>query len=412
MKLAIIVTCFPRTTETFIMRDVVKFLELGHDVRLYHLLPFDHHAKLHAFAASVAPRARTAPFLSSQVLSELMGTFSRQRYKFLAIVKDLFRKAWRDPELLLKSLAILPKSLVIARELQDWGAQHIHGEFAGHPTTCAWAISRLTGISYSTSCRAHDVFVSQVLLGLTVAEADAVRTITNFNVRFLRDRVPELRNKPIHMIHSSVAINEFPLLPVNHNRVISVLYVGSLQPRKGVDDLLRALAAFDPQDAWILTVIGEGSERRKLTRLADRLSIADRVNFQGALPFEQVQRAYVSANLVVVPSTIGRRGRTEGIPNVVIEALAYARPVISTRVSGIPELIEDGVTGILVEPNDPTALTKAIAFVYQHRGVADAMALQGRARVEREFNLDKSVRAQLAMFQEAVDAGSPNSAIP
>lgn len=412
MKLAIIVTCFPRTTETFIMRDVVKFLELGHDVRLYHLLPFDHHAKLHTFAAPVADRARTVPFLNTRISSELLGTLWRQGPEFWNILKDLFRRAWRDPEVLLKSLAIVPKSIVIARELQDWGAQHIHGEFAGHPTTCAWVIHRLTGITYSTSCRAHDVFVSQVLLGLTVAEANAVRTITRFNVRFLQDRIPELRQKPIHMIHSSVAIDQFQVIPLNQNQSFSVLYVGSLQPRKGVDDLLQALAAFHPQGAWSLAIIGEGPEHRNLVRLANRLGISDKVNFRGALPFEHVQRAYVSANLVVAPSRIGRGGRTEGIPNVVIEALAYARPVISTRVSGIPELIEDGITGLLIEPNDPIGLTKAIAFVYQNRAAADAMAVRGRVRIEREFDLDKSVRAQLAMFQGAIDAASPIPSAP
>lgn len=402
MKLAIVVTSFPRTTETFIMRDVVHFLEHGHDVRLYHLLPFDQREKLHAFALPVAKRARTVPFFSTRVLTELTRAVRHQGPALSRIVRDLYRRAWRNPEILLKSLSILPKSLVFAKELQDWGADHVHGEFAGHPTTCAWMIHRITGISYSASCRAHDVFVTQVLLGLTVGEANAVRTITRYNIDFLRERVPELRRKDIKLIHSSVDIQGIAVTPVNHERPFSILYVGSLQDRKGVDDLLFALADFHLTAEWQLTVIGDGPERQSLERLAARLGLDGRVRFFGAQPFESVALAYRDANLVVAPSRYGPRGRTEGIPNVVIEALAYQRPVISTRVSGIPELVESGVTGILVDPNDRVGLSKAIANIYRDRDAADLMAKRGRARVETEFDLRQNAAAQLAMFQDAI----------
>jgi glycosyltransferase involved in cell wall biosynthesis len=403
MKLAIIVTSFPRTTETFIMRDVVTFLEHGHDVRLYHILPFDHSQKLHAFAAAVASRARTVPFFSRRVLEELVRTSRNEGSAYWGIVKALFRKTWRDPAVLLKSLFILPKSLVFARELQDWGADHVHGEFAGHPTTCAWMIHRMTGITYSASCRAHDIFVTQTLLGLTVGEANAVRTITRYNIEFLRERVPELRHRKIDLIHSSINVKNIEISTVNHRQIFSILYVGSLQARKGVDDLLHALVHFSPPDPWQLTVIGDGPERRRLERLAMRLRISQRVRFLGAQPFEAVTLAYRDTHLVVVPSRYGRQGRTEGIPNVVIEALAHQRPVISTRVSGIPELVENGLTGLLVEPNDRVGLAEAIATVYRDRDAADRMAKRGRARIESEFDLERNAAAQLAMFHEAID---------
>lgn len=407
MKLAVIVTSFPRTTETFIMRDVVTFLERGHDVRLYHLLPFDHRAKLHAFVVPVAKRARTVSFLSRPVLGELARVLLHQRSLLWGIVHSLVRKAWRDPEILLKSLFVLPKSLVFARELQEWGADHVHGEFAGHPTTCAWMIHRMTGITYSASCRAHDIFVTQILLGLTVGEANAVRTITRYNIEFLRERVPELRHREINLIHSSIDVRRIAIVPTNHHQIFSILYVGSLHPRKGVDDLLHALIHFTPPDAWQLRVIGDGPERRKLERLAKRLGISGKIHFLGAQPFEQVAIAYRDANLVVAPSRYGRGGRTEGIPNVVIEALAHVRPVISTRVSGIPELVENGVTGLLVEPADSAGLAHAIAEIYQNRDAADLMAKRGRARIESEFDLERNASAQLEMFQKAIDTAQP-----
>jgi len=401
MKIAIIVTEFPSTTETFIMRDVVKFLDWGHDVRLYHLLPYNRRATLHDFAKQVVPRARGIRFFDGRVLRETLSVAVRRAPTLLRILGDLLRHGWKDPEIIVKSFGIVPKSLVIARELQAWDAEHVHGEFAGHPTTCAWIVHRMTAIPYSASCRAHDIFIRQTLLGLTLWEAAAVRCISRYNIDFLRRHVPKLRTKPMQVIHSSIDLSTIQVSDREPKAVFSILYVGSLTPRKGVDDLLNALAQLPQGLTWTLTLIGDGQERQALEHLTAVLRISDSIRFAGPQRFEQVALAYRDCDVLVAPSRFGRAGRTEGIPNVVIEALGHQRPVITTRISGIPELVEDGVTGLLVEPNDPQSLCRALQRVYNDPAAADAMAKRGRARVESEFDLDKNARAQVAMFEAA-----------
>lgn len=407
MKIAIIVTEFPSTTETFIMRDVVKFLDWGHDVRLYHLLPYNRRATLHDFAQQVVPRARGIRFLDGQVLRETLKVAMNKAPTLLHILGDLLRHGWKDPEIIVKSFGIVPKSLVIARELEEWGAEHVHGEFAGHPTTCAWIVHRMTAIPYSASCRAHDIFIRQTLLGLTLWEAAAVRCISRYNIDFLRRHVPRLRSKPMQVIHSSIDLSTIHVTDREPKTVFSMLYVGSLTPRKGVDDLLNALAQLPQGLIWTLTLIGDGDERKALERLSASLGLLESVRFEGSQRFEQVATAYRHCDVLVAPSRFGRAGRTEGIPNVVIEALGHQRPVITTRVSGIPELVEDGVTGLLVEPNDPQGLCLALKRVYDDPIAADAMARRGRARVELEFDLDKNARAQIAMFEMARVGSTP-----
>jgi glycosyltransferase involved in cell wall biosynthesis len=105
---------------------------------------------------------------------------------------------------------------------------------------------------------------------------------------------------------------------------------------------------------------------------------------------------------VIAPSRYGKKGRTEGIPNVVIEALAHERPVITTRISGIPELVEDGVTGLLVDPNDRSGLTKAIVRIYRDQNESAAMAKKGRLKVEQEFDLKKNAAKQITLFMLAI----------
>jgi colanic acid/amylovoran biosynthesis glycosyltransferase len=402
MKIALIVTEFPSTTETFIMRDMLKFIDYGHDVKLFHLLPFNRKATLHDFAKHVIDSANTAPFFSFSVCRNVIRAWKNNPFAIHGIIKDLFKTGWRNPEALLKSLAIIPKSIVFAAQLKDWGAEHVHGEFAGHPTTCAWIINRLTGITYSASCRAHDIFISQTLLSLTLGQASAIRTISRYNIDFLRSRVPALRDKPMTVIHSSVDLSKIHLMKKTPDPVFSILYVGSLEVRKGVDDLLHALSDFTPADAWQLKIIGHGPERKKLEHMARNLKFSGSVQFLGARPFEFVSQAYGQCDVVVVPSKYGKQGRTEGIPNVVIEALAHERPVITTRVSGIPELIKHTVTGLLVEPGERIALTRAIETVCQDRNRANKMAKQGRRAVEQEFDLDKNTKKQITLFQEAI----------
>jgi glycosyltransferase involved in cell wall biosynthesis len=403
VKIALIVTEFPSTTETFIMRDMIKFLEYGHDVRLYHLLPFNKKATLHDFARITVNSAHTAPFLSIPVIREAFHTFKSQSATIGQTLLDLIKTSWRNPEVLFKSLAILPKSILFARQLNDWGADHIHGEFAGHPTTSAWIISRLTGIGYSASCRAHDIFINQTLLGLTLKEASAIRTISRYNIDFLHRHVPALRNKPMTVIHSSVDLSKIIRVKRNRSKIFTILYVGSLEPRKGVDDLLHALTGFSTPNGWELHIIGDGLERKKLEKLARTLNFSGSVTFHGAKSFEHVSEAYHHCDVVIAPSRYGKKGRTEGIPNVVIEALAHERPVITTRISGIPELVEDGITGLLVSPDDRIGLTKAIEKVYQDQAGSAEMAKRGRLRVENEFNLEQNAQAQLDMFQQAFD---------
>jgi glycosyltransferase involved in cell wall biosynthesis len=403
MKIALIVTEFPSTTETFIMRDMVKFMEHGHDVKLYHLLPFNRHATLHEFARIVVERACTVPFLSLSVIKEILHIMKSHSSVIGKIVRDLLKESYRNPEVLIKSLAILPKSVLMARELHDWGAEHIHGEFAGHPTTCAWIIGRLTGISYSASCRAHDIFINQTILGLTLGEASAIRTISQYNINFLRKHVPSLRLKPMTVIHSSVDLSKIVPFKKESKKKFSILYVGSLEDRKGIDDLLHALTGFHPAEVWELKLIGDGPERKKLEQLATKLKLSGEIDFFGAKPFEFVAAAYGHCDVLVAPSRHGKQGRTEGIPNVVIEALAHERPVITTRVSGIPELVIDGVTGLLVDPDDRSGLTKAIEKIFQNPYEASEMAKRGRLKVEREFNLEQNAQAQLKMFQQAFE---------
>ncbi|MEW2912750.1 glycosyltransferase family 4 protein [Leisingera sp. JC11] len=395
MRLAVIVTEYPKFTETFILRDVMKFLEFGGDVRLYHLSPYNKSEVLHGFAEPTRAIARHAGLITPRTLASFTARLGSMAGPLAVIGAQQGGK----PVLAGKSAVVSVAACAIARELADWGADHVHAEFAGHPATAAWVIHRLTGIPYSVSCRAHDIFRTQRLLAEKLGEAAFVRTISNYGRDFLASHVGGLRAEDIQVIHSSVDVEKVPQLgPPPQDGPFHVVYVGSLQVRKGVDVLLRALAAVKVPD-WRCSLAGDGPERAKLEALAAELGLGQRVAFLGKQDFAAVSKLYESANVIAAPSVIGPSGRTEGIPNVAIEGLAFQRPVISTNVSGIPELIRPGRTGFLIEPGSVEELVRALGDVHADPEAAYAIACRGRRLVEAEFSLAVNARRQFDLFR-------------
>lgn len=401
MRLGYIVTEFPKITETFILRDLVAFDGNGHDVRIYHLTAARSGEVIHRFARHMLPKARSRPFfLSTSVLGALMRAVLRHPVKLIGVIGRIVAECLGDPITLVKSLAILPKSLSFAEELAGWGADHIHAGFAGHPATAAWIVGRFTEIPYSVSCHAHDIFVTQSLLGPKLREAAFVRTISAYNKNFLLDRFPDLARQRIEIIHCGADTKNIRPVDRVPEGPFVVLYVGSLEVRKGVDKLLRALAQAEGLTDWRCEVIGGGPMAKSLSALAEALGLSDRVQFLGPRPSEAVAAAYARAGVVVVPSIVGPGGRTEGIPTVIMEALANARPVIASRVTGVPELVEHGVSGLLVPPGDVGALAEALQHIRHDPDRAMKMARDGRARVVAEFDATTNAEIQLAHFKQ------------
>lgn len=393
MKLAILVTEYPKTTETFILRDIMTFLNAGAEVRLYHLAPFRHGEILHDFATPTKALARHHAPLGRRAMGGVIRHLGSGALRAAAII----RAQAAEPVLMAKSLSLVPPASAIADDLVAWGADHVHAEFAGHPATAAWIIHKITGLPYSVSCRAHDIFRTQRLLSEKLGDAAFVRTVSNYARDFLRDRVPNLDMSRVEVIHSSVDLTSIPALPPPKTDPFHILYVGSLQLRKGVDVLLKALAQLDI-GPWTCTLAGDGPERAKLQAMTGALGLTDRVTFLGSQRFDVISTLYASASVVVAPSIIGPKGRTEGIPNVMIEALAFQRPAISTNISGIPELIRNGVTGRLVAPGSVQELAAALRDIHADPSGAYAMAVAGRAHVQAEFSLQINAMRQYQLF--------------
>jgi glycosyltransferase involved in cell wall biosynthesis len=208
------------------------------------------------------------------------------------------------------------------------------------------------------------------------------------------------------VIHNGVDLQRFPIdRSARREGPVRALCVARLVEQKGIEYLIEAVAHLRGTVALECRIIGgRGSisydlELRKILR---RLALSDSVTIEGARSFDDVQAAYRWSDIVVLPAVVAADGRRDVTPNVLIEAMAAVRPVIGTPVAGIPELIEDEVTGLLVEPRDAIALSGAIARLATDEQLRVRMGAAGRRRVEDLFDIEKNIRSFAALFRGEV----------
>lgn len=385
----ITVSDFPKVTETFVLANALHYQKMGHPVSIFHLKPFRQGEVIHSNAQSVIEKGFTFGWLGRESLAGLVWA-ARRPSKFCGILARIFGAFWKEPKRLAAGLSIFPKSCAMAKWAQANDVAHIHAEFAGYPATSAWIAAELTGIPFSYSAHAHDIFLTQNLLIEKARKARFVRVISAFNERFLSALNGFPKDK-LRVLRCGVTLGETAPLPAfpDQSNPLKILFVGALLPRKGVDLLIRAIAGIPTGVAWTLDVIGGGKELGKLQAMVAEHDLKN-VTFHGPKMSQEVHDAMRDAHLVVVPSRETSEGRSEGIPVVLMEALSLSRPVISTRLSGIPELVEDGVTGLLIDPDDCAGLTTAITRVAQNYSSAAALGAAGRARIQQDYDIQKT----------------------
>jgi colanic acid/amylovoran biosynthesis glycosyltransferase len=285
-----------------------------------------------------------------------------------------------------------------ARELRADGVDHVHAHFAHYPALAAWIAHELTGVPYSFTAHANDIFVHHGMLARKASDAGFVATISEFNRDFLRARGAVA---PIRIVHCGVdpADYAFAAPAERDGRAPRVLCVAAFREPKGHEVLLRAVAEAPPRLARArVDLVGDGPLRPRLEALAAELGIADRVTFHGSLPAPAVTELLRASDVFVLPSVITAEGDMDGVPVALMEALAVGVPAVSTRVSGIPELVRDGRTGLLAEPGDPASLAAALEATLADPEAARERATAGRALVEREYDQRVSAVALAGHF--------------
>jgi len=303
------------------------------------------------------------------------------------------------------ALAALATARIVGRRRPDI----LHAHFAAAPAAAAWAASRLTGIPYGFSAHAYDLFkepVDRRFLTLKCAEAAFVRCISEYNRRYLMETTGVDEAK-FHVIHCGIDTRRFVADRPGQQRRPGrkmILTMGNLVEQKGIRYLIEALS--DPtlkEKDFRTVIVGGGPLKEELVGQAASLGVE--AEFTGAVDNRRIMRFYQEADLFVMPSVTCADGHKDGIPVVLMEAMACGVPVISTTLSGIPELVDNGTSGILVPEKDPRALSRAIARVLDDAAMTRKFSVEGRKKVVDQFEIRDVARQLMDLFEGCRNTG-------
>ncbi len=403
LRVAYIMSRFPKLTETFVMSEIGAMKREVGNVAIFPLVR-ERAAVVHEEAARLAEEAHYTPFISMAIVGANLRAMARRPSLYWSAVRDIVRETWRNRRFLLADLALFPKAVYLAARFRQLDIGHIHAHFATHPAAAAMIIHRFSGIPFSFTGHGSDLHRFQEMLCLKVREAAFVVAISEYNRRFIMDHCGDDVAATIHVVHCGVDLEEFasaePAEQLNGSPVI--LCIGTLHEVKGQRYLLEAFAML--RQAGVDAVchfVGDGPDRAALEAQAQQLGIAARVTFFGQRSRRQVLGHLRQAKMLVAPSVPSSDGRREGIPVVLIEAMAAGVPVIASRLSGIPELVLDAETGLLAEPGAASALAAAMRRLLDDGALAQRLAGRARAHVAAEFDLQQNVAALAQLFAEA-----------
>jgi glycosyltransferase involved in cell wall biosynthesis len=290
----------------------------------------------------------------------------------------------------------------LGRLLRRGGCTHLHVHFAHVPAQIAMYASAFTGIAFTVMAHANDIFERGLLLRQKAARARKLLTISHFNAAHLRS--VGVADEHIAVVRCGVSFPARPDAPcVTARSSCRIGTLGRLVEKKGIDDLMRALAMLHDAQ-WELRVAGDGPQRAPLEALATELGIGDRVHFEGALAHEAVTAWLRSLDLFALACKPDSRGDMDGIPVVLMEAMSQRVPVVSTRLSGIPELVIDEQTGLLAPPGDAPELAGRLRRLMEDPALRERLTRSAVRHVDAEFgqavNLDR-------LMKYLVPAGSP-----
>jgi glycosyltransferase involved in cell wall biosynthesis len=397
-RLAYVIGTYPVPTTTFIDREIEALRRLGAHVQVISIRRppgaglSERQLLLHAGVHYVLP-VRAGDLLRSHLgfLVSRPGAYARTLIYVISRPHPSFGSR-------AKTVIHFVLGVHVARLIRErYPADHLHAHFVDRAALVALVAGRLLERSFSATAHANDIYVDPVLLPEKIASAKFIATCTRHNRAHLRSAVNGGSEGKVRCIYHGLDLSEYAPAPDPRRDRPLILSVGQLKRKKGFHHLLDACRILDDRGlSFDCQIVGDGPLRGELTSRIGELDLRSRVRLLGALPHEAVVEKYREATIFALPCVTGPDGDRDGIPNVILEAMAMGVPVVSTRHSGIPEAVEDGRTGLLVSPGDPSQIATAIVRLLEDPSLRERLGSGGRDHVKEVFDIDANARALLA----------------
>jgi glycosyltransferase involved in cell wall biosynthesis len=386
---------YPRFSQTFIVNEICELERQGLDVRIISLRkPTD--GLFHESVCRVKGRAYYVPAPYRGRLGRIAGSLWELLRRSvddcrrgIRIVRADRQAEWFD----------LARAAYIVRWAKEHEVRHLHVHFGTGEATIALLANLLGGLPYSLTLHAFDIFrqdVNRALLAQKINGSRFTITVSEFNRRFLIDNLPGVDAERIRVNYNGVDLEHFRPNDVRRDGH-SVFGLGRLKEKKGFIHLIRAVRRLRDEGLPVgCKIAGEGEEEPRLRKAIARWGLEGLVELTGPLKEDRVRELMQHSSCFVLPCVQAEDGNVDALPTVLLEALASGCPTVSTRLSGVPEIIDHKASGLLVEPGDEKALARAIRKILLRPELATSLAQGGRRRAEEKFD----IRRNVAVMQE------------
>jgi glycosyltransferase involved in cell wall biosynthesis len=410
VDLAVLVNGFPRLSETFVLSELLDFERRGlrlHVVALRRPEEIVQQEALQQLRATVEYLDDGSPWSRRLAVRTAHATLLlKRRASYLDALADILR----SPDVTRSALA---GASLLAHKLLRLGSPPLYVHFAHKPGTYGRFAARLAGTPYALSAHAKDVWLTPPPeLEAKVSDAAAVLTCTEEARAYVNGLARGAT--PVHRVYHGVDVPGTPCT-TEHSGTPVVLMVARLVEKKGADLLIRAAARLRARAVeFVVRIAGEGPEWARLQRLAHELGVSDRVSFLGPLTESEVRAEYGQAAVFALPCQILPNGDRDGLPNVLLEAMAHGLPIVSTTLAGVREAVVHGESGLLVSPQDEIGLADALERLFVDTALRARLGSTARRRVAERFERRANLPAVYAALAEAgliPDLPAPRKAV-
>jgi colanic acid/amylovoran biosynthesis glycosyltransferase len=389
LRLIYVIGTYPGLTTTFIDREIKSLRQLGAKLQVVSIRRPPASPRLSADQQALQKDVIYLLPINwlSFILGNLYFVLLRPHIYFKMLIY-LFTCPHPDGKARLKTLLHFVEGVYAAYLLRRQSFDQLHAHFIDRAAVVALVVSRFLKKPYSLTAHANDIYVHPILLPEKVKEAKFVSTCTAYNKAHLSQQLGHRLNGKLHLLYHGLDLAAYQPAPMSsRSNPPLLLSVGRLTEKKGFNHLIAACHRLQRRGYnFTCQIIGEGPLRETLQQQITELGLSEVVTLCGAMPFEAVIAQYRQATLFVLPCMPAENGDRDGIPNVLIEAMAMQLPVVSTHFSGIPELVQDRVNGLLVPPSDEEALTNALAELFDKPALRTELGQRGRYSVVEKFD--------------------------
>jgi colanic acid/amylovoran biosynthesis glycosyltransferase len=412
LRVGYVLKRYPRYSETFVVNEILAHEAAGLDIEIFSLRPAcDTH-----FQDAISQVKAPVTYLP------VYGVKAADFWSAVEQASELCPGLWDGlREARGEEAYDVYQALVLAREVCRRGITHLHAHFATVATTVARLAACFAGVSYTFTAHAKDIFHESVQcpegaldLRRKLADASGVVTVSDFNLEYLQGEFGPAAER-VCRIYNGLDLDHFPFQSPRERPPV-VLGVGRLVEKKGFADLIDACAILARKGVrFRCRIIGTGDVEDALRAQVEDLGLEGTVALIGPRPQGEVIRELQGASLLAAPCVVGSDGNRDGLPTVLLEAMALGTPSVSTDVTGIPEAIHDGRTGLIVREHDAEALASAIERLLSDAELRVALALEARRLIESEFSVHRNAERMRTLFSPALpvnDYDLPELAAP